>query len=63
MARKWSHTYDHRSLRLVERCNRSVLEALRKIKLVGNTERWWNVLLQMEKVLNGQYHQALGMAP
>lgn len=31
ISRRWSHAYDHRSHRLVERCNRSVLETLRRL--------------------------------
>lgn len=61
--RRWSHVYDHRSHGLVERCNRSILENLRKVELAEGNDRWWHLVQQVERVMNGRYHQALGMTP
>lgn len=60
---KWSHAYDHRSLGVVEMCNRLVLEILRKLKMEEQTDGWWNLLSQVEQVINGRYHNALRMTP
>lgn len=63
VGRFYTHVYDHRSNALVERCNRSVLETLRKLKMASKTERWWILIDQVERVMNGSFHKALGRTP
>lgn len=59
----YSHAYDHRSNRLMDRCNKNVLGTLRKIKMAENTKRWWGLLSMPERAINGNYHRALGITP
>lgn len=40
-----------------------ILEVLRKLKTFENTDRWWTLLQQVERVLNGRYHHTLSMTP
>lgn len=47
----------------MERCNRSVFEILRKLKVAEGTDKWWCLMPQVERVMNGQYHQGLEMKP
>lgn len=47
----------------MERCNQSVLDTLRKIKLAENVDRRWMLVTQVERVINGRYHQARRMTP
>lgn len=42
--KKWTHAYDHRNHGLVEQCNHSVLETLRRLRLAENNDRWWHLV-------------------
>lgn len=55
--------YDHRCNGLAEQCNKTVLETLRKLKLAEIIEKWWTSVDQVEWVMNGSFHKALGITP
>lgn len=57
------NVYDHCSNGLGERCNRTVLRALRKLKLADRIERWWTLIDKVERVINGNFHKALRRTP
>lgn len=61
--RIYSRAYDHRSNGLIERCNRIVLETLRKLKLADRTDKWLRLVTQVERVIKGSFHRASGRTP
>lgn len=62
-----SHTLtlpnDNRSNGLTERCNRTMLQAIRKLWSDRFDAPWWDLIKIGEGQLNGGFHGILGMTP